>query len=886
MILELFPKALTLFPNQAQDFTARAIPPPPMWTSLTDGVVQQDYSLRLGLASQPFLQGSGAHQLVSGIGSIQFTINNLCKPSSTGEFRITIFQNAPTPWEYRVLIKLSTIEIRDQANTLLTTLSRELAVNDKVRIDIANTFRLFINDILQHEITSFASAIAYPATYTAKLTLPVVGTTGFQPTIPAPLLLGDWQLRPVVTFTTPTEGSLSTNGPALQTTYSNGDTPGAYKLVGQIDPGVDVYMEDAVPTGGVQQTQGGDAWTFVGSSPTPFSGTLCHKSSNVAGNHAHFFDAATATLQINTGDVVYCYVFPDTVNTTTEIMLEWKATDSTSFEHRAYWGANSLTGGTDGTASRRFMGALPTAGQWTRLEVPASLIDLEGRVVNGMSFRLFNGVCSWDQAGKIPGLQKAESLITIPPLQILGETVRTIQPGQKIRFATNYDQAPSPPTWSVVSGAGSFSQGEFTAATAPGTTVVRATAATGNQVADITITVPAVITPSYTAAAPSEVIDWDINILTMPYFVAAGAMAEGVGAIVPGLPLGIQANDILLLFVETANEAVTTPSGYAAVADSPQGTGTAGVAGSVRLSVFWKRASANETAPTVADPGDHAIGQILAFRGCIDTGNPWDVTSGDTAASSTSVSIPGDTTTVVNCLVVLAVANATDTATLQTSGYTNANLVNLTERADVNTTQGVGGGFAVATGEKAAIGAYAATTATLATASAQGRMSIALKPAIAVWTANAGSINSGTGQWTAPSVLGQTVTISVTNGTFTATRVVLIIPAFPFTDFSLPLAWDRNLTALISMSEDRTSRITRDKAPPFDSYPIKLTSRTLADCNTIDAFFDQQRFGKLFILEDKVRSLRKVGWFDSPIRHEARDECDIDLAFQFLEARL
>jgi hypothetical protein len=88
------------------------------------------------------------------------------------------------------------------------------------------------------------------------------------------------------------------------------------------------------------------------------------------------------------------------------------------------------------------------------------------------------------------------------------------------------------------------------------------------------------------------------------------------------------------------------------------------------------------------------------------------------------------------------------------------------------------------------------------------------------------------------------------------------------------------------MSEDRTSRITREKAPPFDSYEVKFTARKLADANAVDAFFDQQGFGKPFILEDTVRGVRKVGWFDSAIRHEARDECDIDLSFRFLEARL
>jgi len=154
------------------------------------------------------------------------------------------------------------------------------------------------------------------------------------------------------------------------------------------------------------------------------------------------------------------------------------------------------------------------------------------------------------------------------------------------------------------------------------------------------------------------------------------------------------------------------------------------------------------------------------------------------------------------------------------------------------------------------------------------------------WTASAGVINSGTGEWIVPSNLGQTIKITATDGVFTATRDVLIIEKFPFSDFTLPVSWDRNLLVLISKSEDRTSRITREKAPPYDSYPVRLTSRTLTDSNAVDAFFDAKGFGKPFILEDKVRNIRKVGWFDSGIRHEARDECDIDLSFQFLEARI
>jgi hypothetical protein len=78
-------------------------------------------------------------------------------------------------------------------------------------------------------------------------------------------------------------------------------------------------------------------------------------------------------------------------------MLIW---NDGSWEHRAYWGANLIPYGQDGTAGRRYLGPLPPAGQWVRLEVPASAVGLEGRVVSGMAFTLFDGRATWDYIGK------------------------------------------------------------------------------------------------------------------------------------------------------------------------------------------------------------------------------------------------------------------------------------------------------------------------------------------------------------------------------------------------------------------------------------------------------------------------------------------------------
>jgi hypothetical protein len=221
-----------------------------------------------------------------------------------------------------------------------------------------------------------------------------------------------------------------------------------------------------------------------------------------------------------------------------------------SFPYRAYWGANSIAAGTDGTPSRQRIGNLPALGQWTRLEIPAKLLDLEGRRLNGANFILFDGVCSWDQMGRFPNRQRATSLISIPSLAILGPTTRTIQPGAKFRPQANYDDAQTiatRPTWSKVSGGGSVSSdGEVTVQTNPGTMIVRALGP-GNQNADITINVPAIITPNFNFAAPLEQIDWDTNISGASWSSSPAGINSSTGVITfpntPGAKVRIQATD-------------------------------------------------------------------------------------------------------------------------------------------------------------------------------------------------------------------------------------------------------------------------------------------------------------------------------------------------------
>lgn len=157
-----------------------------------------------------------------------------------------------------------------------------------------------------------------------------------------------------------------------------------------------VWVEDALPTGAIPNGSF-EGWNWTCSNPLPLSGTLAHASDLISGVHQHFFSNATQTLTVNTGDTLVAHVYLDPVNPPTQVMLQWN--DGT-WEHRAYWGASQIPWGVEGTVSRRNMGALPPAGQWVRLEVPASLVGLEGRTLNGMAFTLFNGKATWDHGGK------------------------------------------------------------------------------------------------------------------------------------------------------------------------------------------------------------------------------------------------------------------------------------------------------------------------------------------------------------------------------------------------------------------------------------------------------------------------------------------------------
>lgn len=204
------------------------------------------------------------------------------------------------------------------------------------------------------------------------------------------------------------------------------------------------------------------------------------------------------------------------------------------------------------------------------------------------------------------------------------------------------------------------------------------------------------------------------------------------GAVPIAFPQPVYIGDLLMLFVESANETIATPSGWTPIG-TQAGTGSAASAGGVRLAAFYKFATQTEVNATtiiIADSGNHTYVAMMSFRG-VSTTSPINVASAYAAtAASTAMTFPTVTTTVNDCWVINACALDFDGVGGRVSGWTNSGLSSLIERFDDCSTTGVGGGLAINTGVRSSAGAVGATTATQASALAYVALTVALTPAL------------------------------------------------------------------------------------------------------------------------------------------------------------
>lgn len=222
-----------------------------------------------------------------------------------------------------------------------------------------------------------------------------------------------------------------------------------------------------------------------------------------------------------------------------------------------------------------------------------------------------------------------------------------------------------------------------------------------------------------------------LSLPTVPTVVAVTAEFTSTGVPTATLPTGHTTDDILVLCIQSSNDAIVSPpAGYTQLGPE-NGIGTAAAAGAVKLSIFWKRDGGSESAPTIPDTGDHTYGFMFAIRGCPTGVDPFYIMGQNFKfTNSTTGTSDKGATLIDNCLVAAIFAHAWDGTTDNVTGSgTNANLTSVTKQFSDSTSDGTGGGLALITGIKANRGPVGATTVTWANTCVDVSTLIAFIPA-------------------------------------------------------------------------------------------------------------------------------------------------------------
>jgi hypothetical protein len=110
----------------------------------------------------------------------------------------------------------------------------------------------------------------------------------------------------------------------------------------------------------------------------------------------------------------------------------------------------------------------------------------------------------------------------------------------------------------------------------------------------------------------------DKGTLTQPTVRAVGTSSAGATSSTPGLPAGLANNDVMFAFFACPREFDPITSDVEWYLVGAIDVGSVGAVGSISCTVYWKRVTnaVGETAPTftIASPGDHIIGAIVAVQ--------------------------------------------------------------------------------------------------------------------------------------------------------------------------------------------------------------------------------------------------------------------------------
>ncbi len=173
--------------------------------------------------------------------------------------------------------------------------------------------------------------------------------------------------------------------------------PGAGTVVAAPEPADYIWVEDDAPAGA--KLEGDSPWEFVMAPEHPVHAGTKSTRRQADAMSQHFFTGAAPTLKIGEGDTLFAYCWIDPANPPKTVMLQF---NDGNWNHRAFWGEDTIAFGAGDTPEHRSMGPLPKAGEWVRLEVNAAHVGLPaGTELNGWAFTQFGGTVYWDHAGSV-----------------------------------------------------------------------------------------------------------------------------------------------------------------------------------------------------------------------------------------------------------------------------------------------------------------------------------------------------------------------------------------------------------------------------------------------------------------------------------------------------
>lgn len=192
--------------------------------------------------------------------------------------------------------------------------------------------------------------------------------------------------------------------------------------------------------------------------------------------------------------------------------------------------------------------------------------------------------------------------------------------------------------------------------------------------------------PGSGAPGPRKAEEWVQSINPSPTVAAVGAVCYGTGDGNVTPPAGTVSGQTLIAIIETANQNITTPSGWLPL-KAAAGTGTSGDPASTRLTAFYKHITAPETSNmTFTDPGTHWIAVMISVNNANKVGAPAASSRTDQLATAgTSGTLVGVATTSSDSLILLCGTNGFDSADALTCTVTNGTLSGMDEL--VTTTQ-------------------------------------------------------------------------------------------------------------------------------------------------------------------------------------------------------